>query len=108
MLESNGESGEPCGTPCSLSITTPSGSTTLALSILPISTSSRRSLTPLVAVLQMSPGLGGCRVATSAGSKPVTRGVKRRLPQRFEHLPHGLTDHPIDHVGNPQPALPAS
>ena len=38
----------------------------------------------------------------------MIRGVKRRLPQRFEHLPHGLTDHPVDHVGNPQPALPAS
>ena len=33
--------------------------------------------------------------------------MKRRLPQRFEHLPHGLLDHPVDHVGNPQPALPA-
>ncbi len=32
--------------------------------------------------------------------------MERRLPQRFEHLPHGLLDHPIDHVGNPQPALP--
>ncbi len=35
----------PCGTPCSLAITTPSGNSTLALSIRPISTSSRRSLT---------------------------------------------------------------
>ena len=34
--------------------------------------------------------------------------MERRLPQRFEHLPHGLTDHPVDHVGNPQSALPAS
>ena len=51
-------------------------------------------------------GLGDRRVATPAGSKPVARGVKRRLPQRFEHLPHSLLDHPVDHVGNPQPALP--
>src|SRR5205085_114237 len=63
---------------------------------------------PPVAIGHMLAGLDDCRVATSAGSKPVTRGVKRRLPQRFEHLPHGLTYHPIDHVGNPQPALPAS
>src|ERR1035437_9800900 len=34
--------------------------------------------------------------------------MERRLPQRFEHLPHGLTDHPVDHVGNPESALPAS
>jgi hypothetical protein len=57
--------------------------------------------TPPVAVLEMPLGLGDCRVATSARSKPVTRRVKRRLPQRFEHLPHSLTDHPVDHVGNP-------
>ena len=96
MLDSNGDSGEPCGTPCSLSITTPSGSTTLALSIRPISPSSRRSLDslrelrgqplvadeieellqikvhhPLVAVLEMLLGLGDRRVAASARSKPV-------------------------------------
>ena len=39
------EHNPPCGTPCSVSITTPSGSTTLALSIRPISPSSRRSPT---------------------------------------------------------------
>ena len=124
--------GPPCGTPCSLAITTPSGSTTLAFSIRPISTSSRRSglarelrhqplmadeieellqikiHAPLVAVLEMPLGLGDRRVATSAGSKPVAGRMERRLPQRFEHLPHGLLDHPVDHVGNPQSALPAS
>src|SRR5450755_3994319 len=31
----------------------------------------------------------------------------RRLPQRFEHLPHSLLNHPVDHVGNSQSALPA-
>lgn len=34
--------------------------------------------------------------------------MERRLEQRLEHLPHGLPDHPVDHVGHPQPALPAS
>jgi hypothetical protein len=34
--------------------------------------------------------------------------MERRLEQRFEHLPHGLHHHPIGHVGNPQPALPAA
>jgi hypothetical protein len=34
--------------------------------------------------------------------------MKRRLEQRLEHLPHGLHHHPIDHVGDPQPALPAA
>ena len=34
--------------------------------------------------------------------------MERRLPQRFEHLPHGLLDHPVDHVGNPESTLPAS
>ena len=34
--------------------------------------------------------------------------MERRLPQRLEHLPHGLLNHPVDHVGNPQSALPAS
>jgi len=24
--------------------------------------------------------------------------MKRRLEDRLEHLPHGLTDHPVDHV----------
>src|SRR5438034_10866317 len=43
---------------------------------------------PLIAVLDMRLGLGDRRVATPSGSKPVARGVKRRLPQRFEHLPH--------------------
>src|SRR5450755_1225268 len=33
--------------------------------------------------------------------------MERRLPQRFEHLPHGLLNNPIDHVRNPQSALPA-
>src|ERR1035438_3521067 len=33
--------------------------------------------------------------------------MERRLPQRFEHLPHSLLNNPIDHVGNSQPALPA-
>jgi len=34
--------------------------------------------------------------------------MKRRLKQRFEHLPHGLHHHPIGHVGDPEPALPAA
>jgi hypothetical protein len=34
--------------------------------------------------------------------------MERRLPQRFEHLPASLLDHPVDHVGNPEPTLPAS
>src|SRR5450631_2753579 len=33
--------------------------------------------------------------------------MERRLPQRFEHLPHSLLNHPVDHVGNSQSALPA-
>src|SRR5450755_2091000 len=33
--------------------------------------------------------------------------MERRLPQRFEYLPHSLLNNPIDHVGNSQPALPA-
>jgi hypothetical protein len=41
-------------------------------------------------------GLGDRRVATTAGAKPVTGRVKRRLPQRLEHLPHSLLDHPVD------------
>jgi hypothetical protein len=63
---------------------------------------------PLIAVLHMRLGPGDRRVATSARSKPVARGMERRLPQRLEHLPHGLLNNPVDHVGNPQPALPAS
>src|SRR5450755_389133 len=62
---------------------------------------------PLVAVLEMRLGLGDRRVATSAGSEPVVRGMERRLPQRLEHLPHGLLNHPVDHVRNPQPPPPA-
>jgi hypothetical protein len=38
----------------------------------------------------------------------VTGGVERQLKQRLEHLPHGLHHHPICHVGNPQPSLPAA
>ena len=34
--------------------------------------------------------------------------MERRLPQRFEYLPHSLLNNPIDHVRNSQPALPAS
>ena len=122
----------PAARPPPLSTTTPSGITTLAFSIRPMSTSSRRSPTrsasfapsaaggrpdrrispnrgppPPVAVLQMPLGLGDRRVATTTRSKPVARRVKRRLAQWFEHLPHGLTYHPVDHVGNAEPALPA-
>src|SRR3989442_1475576 len=32
--------------------------------------------------------------------------MERRLPQRLEHLPHGLTHHPVDHVGIPSPRCP--
>jgi len=56
----------------------------------------------------MLAGLGDCRVATAARSKPVARWMKRRLKQRLEHLPHGLHHHPVCHVGDPQPALPAA
>ena len=132
MFDSNGESGPPCGTPCSLcdhntvrqhhlGLQHPSDQheqppIANALGELggkPLVADEIEELlqikiyAPLIAVLEMPLGLGDRRVATSAGSKPVTRGVKRRLPQRFEHLPHGLLDHPVDHVGNPQPALPA-
>ena len=97
MFDSSGESGPPCGTPCSLAITTPSGNSTLALSIRPISTEQPpiahalgelggkplvadkieellqiKIHAPLVAVLEMPLGLGDRRMATSTGSKPVT------------------------------------
>ena len=53
-------------------------------------------------------GFGDRRVATPAGSEPVTRSMERRLPARLEHLPDRLTDHPVDHVRDSQPALPAA
>ena len=53
-------------------------------------------------------GLLDRRVATTARSEPVTRRVKRRLEHRLEYLPHGLTDHPVDHVRDAQPALAAA
>ena len=52
--------------------------------------------------------LRDCRVATPARPEPVTRPVKCRLPDRLERLPDRLTHHPIDHVRDPQPALPAT
>ncbi len=56
----------------------------------------------------MLPGLLDRRVATTARPEPVTRRVERRLEHRLEYLTRGLTDHPVDHVRNPQPALPAA
>jgi hypothetical protein len=53
-------------------------------------------------------GLLDRRVATAARSKPVTRRMKRRLKDRLEYLPDGLTDHPVDHVRDPQPAHAAA
>jgi len=53
-------------------------------------------------------GLLDRRVATAARSEPVARRMKRRLEDRLEYLPHGLTDHPVDQVRDPQPALPAT
>ena len=107
MFDSNGESGEPCGTPCSLPITTPSGNTTLALISLPISTSNRRSLDslrelghqplvadaikellqidvdhPPVSIPQMLLSLGDRRVATPARPEPVTRRDGTSAPRQ--------------------------
>ena len=53
-------------------------------------------------------GLLDRRVATAARSEPVTRWVKRRLEHRLEYLAHGLTNHPIGHVRDPQPAHTAA
>jgi hypothetical protein len=61
-----------------------------------------------VPILEVPLGLIDRRVATAARSKPVTRRMKRRLIDGLEHLPHGLHHHPIDHVRDPQPALPAT
>ena len=130
MLESNGDNGEPCGTPSSFATTTPSGITILAFSNRPISTSSRRSGTRCASrdisrwwqtrsknfsrsmstthpypSCQMLLGLLDRRVATTTRSEPVTRRVKRRLEHRLEYLSDGLTDHPVDHVRDAQPAL---
>ena len=50
-------------------------------------------------------GLLDRRVATAARSEPMARLVERRLEHRLEHLAHSLTDHPVGHVRDPQPAL---
>jgi hypothetical protein len=47
MFDSSGLSGPPCGTPSSVLTTTPSGITTFAFSIFPISPSNSRSSTRL-------------------------------------------------------------
>ena len=63
---------------------------------------------PPVPVFQMPLGLVDRRVAAPAGTEPVARSAERRLVQRLEHLPHRLLNNPVDHVRDPQPALPAS
>ena len=123
MLLSSGESGPPCGTPSSVLTTTPSGITTLALSIRRISASSRRSCTlcssraskrslvdsveevlqvqvddPLVPVLQISLRLGDGRVTAPSRPEAMAARVEGRLVVRAEHLVHGLLDTPVDHI----------
>jgi hypothetical protein len=62
---------------------------------------------PLEPIAYMHLGLGDRRVAASTGPEPVATRVECRLEQRFENLPHGLHHHPVDHVRDPQSALPA-
>src|ERR1035438_7566552 len=53
-------------------------------------------------------GLVDRRVATAARSEPVARWVERRLEYRLEYLSDGLTDHPVGHVRDSQPAHAAA
>src|ERR1035437_9883813 len=113
MLDSNGDSGEPCGTPCSVLNTTPSGSTTLALSIRPISTSSRRSLTCSASLAAsrwwqtrsknqlMSLGEGHCDLLELPGrllGAEVDGGAHRDRPQ-VPGLLDGAVHHLVELVG---------
>ena len=53
-------------------------------------------------------GLLDRRVATATRSEPVTRWMERRLKDRLEYLPDGLTNHPVGHVRDSQPAHAAA
>src|ERR1035441_3095565 len=59
--------------------------------------SSRCPLASSIAVWQPRPGLN-----------PWLDGLKRRLKDRLENLPHGLPDHPVDPIRDPHPALPTT
>ena len=112
---------------------TPSGRTTFALSMPPISSSNLLSCTrcasrdislwwltrlkkilqiqihhPAVTSLQVLFGLGYRRMAAPLCSESVAALVKRRLVHRFEHLPDRLLHHPVNHVRNAQPSLASS
>ena len=47
-------------------------------------------------------------VSAAMRAEPVAAGVKVRLEDRLQSLEYRLLNHPIHHVGNTEPPLPAS